>query len=254
MDWPKVWVLFATFRRTVAACTTIESLGHYLKYPNLHFHICDDGSGMADDGSERPHVDVLADKFREFYPEVTAHVMQTPEGQFNTGGNINEGIRYAKEAGCDIHILIFDDWALFRELDLRPHVDVLDNHPEVGFVRLSYYVPGNAGVMMGYDLPRLGGEHMFFRLIREWSINNPWHTDTYTVSTQPYIAHRRFFDVYGYHPEHVNPGIAECNLGGQYNNSPLGENGPQILWYIGPGVVHAPWAHLVGRAHYYANF
>lgn len=254
MDWPKVWVLFATFRRTTAACMTIESLGKYLKYHNLHFHICDDGSGPADDGSERAHVEVLADKFAEFYPEVTWHEMDTPSGSFNTGGNINQGIRLAQQNGADIHMLNFDDWALFRELDLRPMVDCLDAHPEVGFIRLSYMVPGNNGCVMDYHLPRCGGAWMWFRLIREWCLNNPWGPeDSYTVSTQPYIAHKRFFDAYGYHPEHVNPGLAECGMGTQYNYSGLGENGPQILFPIGPGVVHAPWAHLVGRAHDYAK-
>ena len=253
MDWPKIWLIFATYKRTAAALTTIESLGRYLKYPNVHFHIASDGSGETDDGTGRRHVDVMAGEAVKWFGDVTAHEMETPPGQFNTGGNINEGIHQATADGADIHILVFDDWALFRELDLKPMVDVLDTHSQVGFVRLSYYVPGNAGLMVGYDLPRLGGEHMFFRLIRDWSLRNPWHTDTYTVSTQPYIAHRRFFEAYGYHPEHVNPGIAECNLGTQYNISGLGENGPQILWYIGPGVVHAPWAHLVGRAHDYAK-
>jgi hypothetical protein len=41
-------------------------------------------------------------------------------------------------------------------------------------------------------------------------------------------------------------------LSNQYIHSPLGESGPQILFPIGVEVSHAPWAHWVGRAHYYA--
>jgi hypothetical protein len=252
MDWPTVWVLFATYKRTAAALATVESLERYLVYPNLHFHICDDGSREADDGSGQGHVDVLAERFAQFHPEVTWHEMDTPPGAFNTGGNINRGIRVAAENGADIHMLVFDDWALFRELDIRPMADLLDTNPAVGFIRLSYHVPGNNGCVVDYHCPRSGGSYMWYRLIREWSLRNPWGpSDSYMISTQPYIAHRRFFDAYGWHPEHVNPGLAEVGLGAQYNHSPLGESGPQVLFPIGPGVVHAPWAHLVGRAHDY---
>lgn len=252
MDWPKVWVLFATYRRTAAALATVESLGRYLKYPNLHFHVCDDGSGETDDGTGRDHVDVLKEAFAKFAPDVTAHIMATPPGSFDTGGNINVGIRYAREQGCDIHMLVYDDWALFRELDIKPHADLLDTNKNAGLIRLSYMVPGNNGCVVDYNCPRVGGGHMWYRLIRQWCLGNPYGPrDSYIISTQPYIAHTRFFDAYGWHPEHVNPGLAEVGLGRQYNESPLGEAGPQVLFCIGPGVVHAPWAHLVGRAHDY---
>lgn len=250
-DWPKVWVLFATYKRTEAAINTVRSLGEYLKYPNLHFHICDDGSGETDDGTGRWHVGVLAEEFGAFHSEVTWHEMDTPLGKFNTGGNINRGIQAAAANGSNIHVLVFDDWSLQRELDLRPAADVLDTFASVGFIRLSYRVPGLAGVCVRYDVKRLGNAPwMWFRIIREWSLRNPWVQQTYLVSTQPYIAHKRFFDHYGYHPEKVDPGDSEIGMGMQYNQGD--ENGPQILFNIGVCTTHAPWAHSVGRAHDYA--
>jgi len=178
--------------------------------------------------------------------------MNTPPGKFNTGGNVNVGIRLAHENGCDIHMLVFDDWALLRELDICPMVDILDSNPNVGFVRLSYRVPGNNGCVVDYTCPRCGGGYMWYRLIREWSLHNPYGpSDSYMISIQPYVAHWRFFEAYGFLPEHVAPGTTEIELGRQYNDSPLGENGPQVLFPIGPGVVHAPWGHMVGRANYY---
>lgn len=252
-DWPEIWLLFATYKRTQAALDTIESLYQYLIYPNIHFHICDDGSGSTDDGTDRDHVTVLLDLAKKLFPGATAHTMPTPPGSFNTGGNINTGIRLASEASCPIHMLNFDDWALTRELDLRPMVDVLENDESVGFIRLSYWVPGLAGVSVRYDAPRLGSGYMWVRLIRQWTLDNPWASDSYMVSTQPYIAHKRFFDVYGYHPEHVNPGAAETGLGTLYNRAGVGEGGPQILFPIGPCTVHAPWSHSVGRANDYAK-
>jgi len=250
-DWPTVWLLFATHKRTAVCVQTIETLKEYLIYPRLHWHICDDGSEETDDGTSRRHLDVLLAAAPE---GTTAHAMPTPPGQFNTGGNINRGIGLAQQRGSLIHILIFDDWQLTRPLDLRPMVDVLDNHPQVGFIRLSYRVPGMAGVCVRYDAPRLGNlPLMWLRLIRDWTLRNPWVTDSYMVSTQPYIAHLRFFQAYGFHPEHCPPGEAEIGLGRQYNESPLGENGPQILFPIGTCTVHAPWSHAAPRANDYAK-
>jgi len=251
-DWPKVWVLFATYKRTEAACKTIESLGKYLRYPNLHFHICDDGSGVTDDGTNRWHVGVLVEKFSEFYPGVTWHEMDTKLGTFNTGGNINRGIRLAQKNGCSIYMLNFDDWALTRELDIRPMVDVLDIYESVGFIRLSYRVPGMAGVNVRYDPKRLSQTWIWLRLIRQWCLHNPWVTDTYLVSTQPYVAHTRFHDAYGWHPENCSPGEAETRMGQQYNEAEVKESGPQILFPVGICTTHAPWSHSVGRANDYA--
>lgn len=253
-DWPKVWVIFATYKRTEAALRTIRSLRDHLKYPNLHFHVADDGSGETDDGTNRWHVGVLTDEIAQFYPEVTYHEMDTPPGKFNTGGNVNRAIHAAKANGCDIHMLNFDDWALDRDLDIRPHVDVLDTYPTVGMCRLSYIMPWIGAYSIRYDPHRLNREWMWWRLVRQWSLESTYKDgyEEYLVSTQPYVAHLRFFEAYGFHPERCNPGHAEIGLGHQYNNSPLGERGPQILFEIGPVIVHAPYAHLVGRAHHYA--
>lgn len=252
-NWPTVWLLFATYKRTKVALSTIESLRKWLIYPNLHYHICDDGSRETDDGTNRWHVGVLADAISEFYPAVTWHEMDTPAGKFNTGGNINKAIRAAKENGVLIHLLNFDDWPLTKSLDIRPMVDVLEKEEQVGLIRLSYCVPGLAGVCVRYDASRLDGKYIWFRLIRDWTLRNPWVTDSYMVSTQPYIAHWRFFDAYGFHPEHCLPGDAETGLGTQYNTSPLGENGPQILFPIGPRMKHAPYQHGALRCHHYAE-
>lgn len=251
-DWPKVWLIFATYKRTETALFTIRSLRDYLVYPNLHWHVADDGSGSTDDGTDRWHVGVLVDEIAKFYPEVTWHEMGTPAGQFNTGGNINTAIRAMKANGCHTYHLNFDDWALFRELDIRPAVDVLQHHEEVGFVRLSYKVEWLYGCTQAYYCPTLNKPMMWWRLLRPKNAPKGWKTDSYVVSTQPYVAHTRFHDAYGWHPEHCNPGEAETHLGYQYNDSPLGEDGPQILFHIGEHCVHAPWRHMVGRAHYYA--
>lgn len=251
-DWPKVWLIFATYKRTNIALATIESLRRYLIYPNLHWHVADDGSGETDDGTNRWHVGVLVDKIAEFYPEVTYHEMSTPPGQYNTGGNINKAIHAARANGCLIHMLNFDDWVLLQQLDICPMVDVLDVHESVGFIRLSYMMPGLAGLTVRYDAPRANRNWIWYRLIRDWTLSNPWKSDRYMVSTQPYVAHYRFFQSYGMHPENIAPGEAEIGMGNQYINSALGEDGPQILFSIGPRMAHSPWGHTALRSNYYA--
>jgi len=254
MEWPKVWLLFATFKRTTVALRTIETLKQHLHYPNLHWHVCDDGSGKTDDGTDRWHVGVLTEAIAAFYPEVTWHEMDTPPGHFNTGGNINRGIRAAQQNGCSLYHLNFDDWALFRDLDIRPMVDVLDHEEQVGFIRLSYHVPGHGLLTVRYDAPRLNKGYMWLRIVRNWSLgNNLGDRDNYLVSTQPYVAHTRFHDAYGWHPENCTPGLAEIGMSNQYINSPLGESGPQILFPIGEITVHAPWQHAAARANDYAK-
>jgi hypothetical protein len=253
-EWPTVAIIFATFKRTEVALKTIRSLKEFLIYPNLHWHVADDGSRETDDGTDRWHVGVLTEEIAQFYPEVTYHEMDTPHGKFNPGGSINRALRAMQENGITQYMLIYDDWGLLRELDLRPHVDVLDTYTEIGFIRLSYHVPGHGFLSVGYQCPRLNMTRwMYLRMVREWSLRNPFGvSDSYLVSTQPYVAHMRFHEAYGMHPERTTPGLAEMGLSNQYANSPLGENGPQILFPIGVEVSHAPWAHWVGRAHYYA--
>jgi hypothetical protein len=227
-----------------------------LKYEKLHWHVGDDNSGKTDDGTDRWHVGVLVEHIAQFYPQVTYHEMDTQPGCFNTGGSANKSIRAAMANGCNLYQLNFDDWALFRDLDIRPMVDVLDHEEKVGFIRLSYHVPGHGLLTVRYDAPRMGvgAGYMWGRIIRNWSLENPYgDRDAYLVSTQPYVAHTRFHDAYGWHPENINPGLAEMGLSNQYIRSPLGENGPQILFPIGPITVHAPWEHSVGRANDYAK-
>jgi len=93
-DWPVVWLLFVTYKRTETAVRAIRSLCHHLIYPNLHWHICDDGSGEADDGSGRRHLDVLLNELDE---DTTWHEMPRQHAHdFNVGGNINEGLRASR--------------------------------------------------------------------------------------------------------------------------------------------------------------
>lgn len=248
-DWPSVWILFITFRRTKFALRAIDALKAHLKYSNLHWHICDDGSKLTDDGTERNHIEVLAEAING---DVTWHEMGTPWDEFNMGGNTNRGIEIAQDAGCHLYFTVHDDTILEDDLDLHPHVCVLEEHPNAGFIRFNRLSDGLAGVITGYSASRLSSvEQVYLRLIREWSLQNPWKSDTYLHAFQPALIHQRFYDAYGYYPEHYNPGLTECGMCALYNQSELGEDGPQILVPVHFWAKGVNWTHLYKRAHAY---
>lgn len=238
-----VWILFLTFQRTTFAVRTIEALKEHLFYENLHWHICDDGSKITDDGTERNHIQVLA---KAIGGDVTWHDMETPWGQFNLGGNLNRGIEIAQEHGCNQYFIVEDDTVLLGDLDLSPYVGVLKENPQVGFIRFILLVCGMAGLVTGY---RASGRVVpFLRLIRKWCMENPWHRDSYVHAFQPALVHRRFYDAYGYYPEHKPPGDTETGMCTQYNSSSLGEDGPQILWPMDVWPKNVQWFHFKARA------
>ena len=244
-----VWILFTAFRRTQVAVRTIAALKEHLHYPNLHWHICDDGSKITDDGTERNHIKVLKEAIDD---EVTAHDMGTPWGEFDLGGNINRGIQIAQDHGCSQYFLVGDDYILLDDLDLTPYVATLKENPQVGFVRFVLLVPGMAGLVTGYR----GGNQVipFLRLIREWCLRNPWKIDSYVHAIFPALIHQRFYDAYGYYPEHMTPGNTETGMCSQYNDSSLGEDGPQILWPIPLWPMQVRWGHPKKRSDIYRNF
>lgn len=237
-DWPEVYLLFVTYERTKAALASIASLKRHLRYPNLHWHVCDDGSGVA-------HIEAVLGAIGG---DATWHTMDRKHPQdFNVGGNVNRGMQTAIQAGAEIHLMNSDDFALVDDLDLRPMVDVLSTHVNVGLIRLAYAVSGLSGLVSCYRAPRLEVDYLWLRLIRDWTLRNPWCTDNYIVSMMPYVAHQRFFDAYGSYPENKNPGETEVWMNGRYIDSNESEDAPQILFPIGQAIVHVPYRQIARR-------
>jgi len=246
-DWPKVWILFLTFQRTEIAIQTLQSLVSNLHYPNLHLHICDDGSKETDDGTDRNHVEVL----KEYWPGSSYHEMPTPWGEFNMGGNANRGIQLAQDQGIDFYFIVHDDTILLDPLNLEPYVYILEEHQQTGMIRFNYLASGLSGHFIDYQASKLGYEVTFLRLIREWSLYNPWKIDAYIPAFQPALVHQRFYDSYGLYPEGLYPGLTECGMCGQYNQSPLKEDGPQVLIPLHHWPMDVKWQHVLKRGRYY---
>jgi hypothetical protein len=244
--------MFLTFQRTATALRVIDSLLWHLHYPNLHYHVCDDGSLTTDDGTHRDHVQVLMENLPD---GSTFHKMITPHGKFNMGGNANTGIQLAQNAGCDIYLVTQDDVLLMGDLDLKPYVSVLESHEPVGYIRFNLLVPGVSGTVVEYAAPRFGPGYTvpFLRLIREWTLSNPWQVDNYIPAFCPALVHRRFYRVYGYYPEGLPPGETEVGMCNQYNTYSLGELGPQVLWPIPLWPRGIQWGHEGTRTEYYRS-
>jgi len=249
-QWPEVWLLFTTFKRTALALRSISLIREHLQYPNLHVHICDEDSGKTDDGTERDHLQVLIEAWGN---SVSYHVTPTPAGAFNLGGNVNRAIRLGLERGVEQFFIACDDDAPLEDWDMRPCVDLLDTHPEIGAVRLACLSEGLGVLLRTTYSERLSGQQFVWgRVVRDWSLNNPWKKQSYLNTFDMILYHRRFFEAYGFFPEHEQPGWTEVHFCAQYNYSPLGENGPQVWVFLsaGPG---SPWHHIGKgqRAHYY---
>jgi len=253
MDWPLVYLLFVTYKRTEISLRMIELIKKNVLYPNLHWHICDDGSGEADDGTHRWHVGVLAEAIGG---DVTWHEMNTPPGEFNLGGCTNVGIQIGIRAGAEQFLIVCDDDAPIEPWDMRPYADLMDTHPEVGAVRVVHLSEGMGILIKDTHSERLDGQlFMWGRAIRDWSFNNPFgQTQAYLNTYDMILYHKRFFDAYGWMPENEYPGLTEVHFCAQYNQSPLGEDGPQIWVPLskGPG---SPWWHIGKgqRANYYLD-
>jgi hypothetical protein len=250
-EWPRVWLLFTTFKRTELALRSISLIKEHLQYPNLHWHVCDESSGETDDGTGRDHIEVL---MTALGGNASYHIMPTPPGEFNLGGNVNQGTRLGLEQGVEQFFITCDDDAPLECWDMRPYVDLLDTHQEVGAVRTVHLSEGTGVLIKDTRSQRLDGQlFMWGRAIREWSLRNPYgQTQSYLNTFDMILYHRRFFDAYGFFPEHEHPGLTETHFCGQYNESPLGEDGPQVWVPLskGPG---SPWYHIGKgqRAHYY---
>lgn len=248
MDWPKVWLMFATYKRTETSLYCIDTIKKNLIYPNLHWHICDDGSGETDDGTRRWHVGVLAEAIGG---DVTWHEMDTPPGEFNLGGCMNQGIYAALEHDVDFYLIVCDDDALNEPWDLRPAVDLLDTNPQFGGLRAAHLAEGLGVLVWSHQSKRLHRRYMWGRIVRDWTLNNTFGwIESYLYTFDTFLMHRRFFNAYGPIPDDLHPGETEVLMNLRYVRSDLGEDGPAVVVALGdaPG---SPWAHVGEKAHWY---
>ena len=102
-----VIILLITYRRLRLAVETINSVKANLIYPNVGFHIADDGSGPE-------YVDAVRDAIRPTYS-----ISVSNGEQKGVGKNMNLGIHAVLDR-ADIWINSEDEWRLRGKFDLLP--------------------------------------------------------------------------------------------------------------------------------------
>ena len=201
--YPPVMILIITYRRLRLAIETIKSVKANLVYPNIGFHIADDGSNTSEHPS---YVQSLVD---EIGPEYSITVSDSKRG--GVGKNMNLGIQAVLDR-ADLWLHLEDDWALRGKLDLLPCVQLLMENETVGMVRLGRLSAGIKAETLA------GANKMWWRLKK--------NSDTYVFSGNAALRHRRFHSHYGPYKEGLMPGQTELVHCNKFNTTP----GPDIVW------------------------
>ncbi len=198
-DWPPVIALIITYRRLAVALATIRSVKQMVDYPNIGFHIADDGSGP--------------DYVHRLWEEIGGDysVTVTDAARAGVGRSMNMGIDAVLKR-ADLWLHLEDDWVLPQPLDLRPCVQVLAEDESVGMIRLGRLVAYQEAVSYS------GAGKLWWRLRKG--------SDTYIFSGNAALRHRRFHEAYGAYRTGLAPGETELAYCGKFN----GTQGPDILW------------------------
>ncbi len=207
-DHPDVIINLITYNRLTDAIRTIRSAKEHLIWPNVGWHI-------ADDGSPEGYVDQLIEEIGPGY-EVTVTNAQ-PErvetvGHQQVGKNMNLGAEQAF-GRADFVLWLEDDWELREDLNLEPMVNLLQERPEIGMVRLGY-------LHADLEAEIIGAASKLW-----WLFKRAGHH--YTFAGHPSLRHRRFYDSYGSYDEGLGIGATEDTFCSRFENK---VEGPGIVW------------------------
>ncbi len=200
-DPPPVIALIVTYRRLDLAIATIQSVKRDLEWPNIGFHIADDGSGMD-----------YIDKLKEEIGPTYSITYTNSEGK-GVARNMNLGINACLDR-ADLWLHLEDDWILPKPLSLEPFVRLLTEDDSIGMIRMGR-------LSAGITAETYGGADKVWWLMKKKS-------DTYVFSGNPSLRHRRFAAAYGRYSENrdLGPGQVELSYCNSFNTKP----GPGIVW------------------------
>ena len=200
-DWPPVIAMIITYERTPLALETIRSVKERVIYPNIGFHI-------ADDGSNGSHVASLLSEIGASYS-----VEVTNAKRKGVGTNMNLGMEASLKRSNFI-LWLEDDWAIEKgqTLDLQPCVELLLEEKDIGMVRLAT-LPGS---IEANSMKAVG--KVWWRLKKG--------SDPYVMNGQASLRHVRFCNAYGLYPEGFTPGKTELMMCHHFDIT----KGPDIVW------------------------
>ena len=188
-EWPEVVVAFMTWAgpperkidqvRLEYARHSIRLFKKHVSYPNLSWHIADDGSPKA-----------YQEQIKALFGETKYTFSDTGKG-WDVNNNWNRGAKVAFDR-ADIMLLWPDDRHCRFDIDLKPFVRLLMSYDDICGIRMKPRVPGHALTL----IERVG---------QKW-----WRIDKKKSSCREVTAffemrHRRYIDHYGYLPTGLWP-------------------------------------------------
>lgn len=203
VEWPDVTVLVCTYEREAELVRTLTAWQDNLIYPveHLHWLICDDSS---------PSHFARRIANRAAFRSLGIKVVST-EQNCGWGCNVNSGLRAVETDYC---FFTEDDKLLYRKLDLRLGVALLETKPDVGYLR--YRATAGQHTIM----------HQFEADVHDWLpdyMDGPAavqgklsflqidsHSPAlYLYTHGPHLKHKRFHEFYGMYPEGLNLAMTE---------------------------------------------
>lgn len=215
--WPVVTVMICTYDRPFELGSTFGALTKNLHYPNLHWHLADDGSPKASLDAAIEHIEPYVTEARG---ETFSYSVTNRKGW---GANVN----FASQMLAPRDEFVYfteDDHVLKRPLDLRPYVALLIGHENIGMVRFG--IAGHDGIrarLREYDIDkgllpdyseaigygctgpgRMNAWELALGHTENWGPYGFWR-----YSNRPHLKHRRFHAAYGFYQEGKTLGETE---------------------------------------------
>jgi hypothetical protein len=198
--------------RIEAVRRTVESWKKHLVISGeIHVHVSDDGSAPELDFGEAFWKRLLGD---------WATLSYSQQQRGGLGASLNTGLEACAKVSPFV-LYPMDDWALACDLDLAPWIALLDQHQEIGCIRMgqpSGSVRGGRGRRFGQQVGVSFERYAFY-----WSL-------------VPALYHERFFHAYGSFREGVSPAKTESAYNAAICTRP---DGPDVLV-----AMLGPWQHL----------
>lgn len=214
MDYPPIWILMTTYRRTEIAIKTIQAVKQNFIWPNIGWIITDDGTG-------NDHLQRLVEEIGYSY------AIHTYNGQRRgVGHNMNWGLRKIWEMGAELTLMLEDDWECHKPFDPSPSVKLLMNNSDAGMVRYGYMSAGLSGEVVSKE------DSLWLRFHRNMY--------TYIYSGHASLRHRRLHEKVGMFSEGLRPGENELDFCAKYNAT---SNAPDIYWPLDYGHI-GPFVHI----------
>lgn len=215
MDYPPIWILMTTYRRTEIAIKTIQGIKENLLWPNIGWIVTDDCTGGD-------HLKQLRDEIGGSYATFT----YDNEKHLGVGHNMNWGLRKTWEIGADLTLMLEDDWYLEKPFDPTAAVNLLMNNPNAGMVKWGYLSAGANADIVSEE-------------------NNLWlrfnkNGFQYIYTGHASLRHKRLHQKVGMFTEGLRPGDNELDFCGKYNGT---LHAPNIYWPLSYGNI-GPFVHI----------